>query len=58
MTYKNIVDYSKIRETIYLPTHDENAGQRLSKKKVAANIRLAFCTAILRLVYSNYGNKI
>lgn len=29
LTYKNIVDYSKIRETIYLPTHDENAGQRL-----------------------------
>lgn len=28
-TYKNIVDYSRLRKTIYLPTHDENAGQRL-----------------------------
>lgn len=28
-TYSNIVDYSKLRKTIYLPTHDEDAGQRL-----------------------------
>lgn len=28
-TYKNIMDYSKLRKTIYLPSHDENAGQRL-----------------------------
>lgn len=28
-TYQNIVDYCRLRKTIYLPTHDENAGQRL-----------------------------
>lgn len=28
-TYKNIIDYSRLRKTIYLPTHDENSGQRL-----------------------------
>ncbi|SHI86964.1 Metallo-beta-lactamase superfamily protein [Cruoricaptor ignavus] len=28
-TYKNILDYSRLRKTIYLPTHDENAGRRL-----------------------------
>lgn len=28
-TYENILDYSRLRKTIYLPTHDENAGQRL-----------------------------
>lgn len=31
-TYKNIVSYASNRKTIYLPTHDENAGLRLSNK--------------------------
>ena len=31
-TYKNIMDYAAIRKTIYLPTHDENSGVRLSNK--------------------------
>lgn len=31
-TYKNIIDYSILRKTMYLPTHDENAGQRLVSK--------------------------
>lgn len=28
-TYNNLIEYSRLRKTIYLPTHDENAGQRL-----------------------------
>jgi len=31
-TYKNIIDYSRLKKTIYLPTHDEYAGQRLVSK--------------------------
>ncbi len=31
-TYKNLIEYGKIKKTIYLPTHDEDAGQRLLKK--------------------------
>jgi hypothetical protein len=31
-TYKNFLDYATLRRTIYLPTHDENAGQRLANK--------------------------
>jgi hypothetical protein len=31
-TYKNLLDYSALHKTIYLPTHDENAGQRLTNK--------------------------
>jgi N-acyl homoserine lactone hydrolase len=31
-TYKNLLDYAANRKTIYLPTHDENAGQRLANK--------------------------
>jgi glyoxylase-like metal-dependent hydrolase (beta-lactamase superfamily II) len=31
-TYKNFLDYAALRRTIYLPTHDENAGQRLANK--------------------------
>jgi glyoxylase-like metal-dependent hydrolase (beta-lactamase superfamily II) len=32
-TYKNLIDYATKRKTIYLPTHDENAGQRLANKE-------------------------
>lgn len=28
-TYKNIINYSRLRKTIYLLTHDEDAGRRL-----------------------------
>jgi hypothetical protein len=31
-TYKNFLDYAALRRTIYLPTHDEHAGQRLANK--------------------------
>ena len=31
-TYKNFLDYASIRKTIYLPTHDEDAGRRLENK--------------------------
>lgn len=31
-TYKNLLGYAANRKTIYLPTHDENAGLRLSNK--------------------------
>ena len=31
-TYRNLLDYATIHKTIYLPTHDENAGQRLANK--------------------------
>jgi glyoxylase-like metal-dependent hydrolase (beta-lactamase superfamily II) len=33
LTYKNLLDYATIRKTIYLPTHDEDAGQRLVMKE-------------------------
>lgn len=29
-TYKSLLEYATRRKTIYLPTHDENAGQRLA----------------------------
>jgi hypothetical protein len=32
-TYKNFTDYATKRKTIYLPTHDENAGERLAGRK-------------------------
>jgi len=32
-TYKNFLDYATLRKTIYLPTHDENAGERLANRK-------------------------
>ena len=32
-TYKNFLDYAAKRKTIYLPTHDENAGERLATRK-------------------------
>lgn len=32
-TYKNLIDYATKRKTVYLPTHDENAGQRLANKE-------------------------
>lgn len=32
-TYKNLLEYASKRKTLYLPTHDENAGQRLVKKE-------------------------
>ncbi len=32
-TYKNLLEYAIIRKTIYLPTHDEKAGQRLENKE-------------------------
>lgn len=31
-TYKNLLEYATKRKTIYLPTHDENAGQRLENQ--------------------------
>jgi glyoxylase-like metal-dependent hydrolase (beta-lactamase superfamily II) len=31
-TYKQIIDYSTHHQTIYLPSHDPNAGQRLTNK--------------------------
>jgi hypothetical protein len=31
-TYKKILAFCKLKKTIYLPTHDENAGQRLLNK--------------------------
>ncbi|MES1181323.1 MAG: N-acyl homoserine lactonase family protein [Flavobacterium sp.] len=31
-TYKNLLSYATNRKTIYLPTHDENAGKRLADK--------------------------
>ncbi len=31
-TYFNLTEYAKRRKTIYLPTHDENAGHRLANK--------------------------
>lgn len=31
-TYKILLEYATNRKTIYLPTHDENAGQRLANK--------------------------
>lgn len=31
-TYKNLLAYAKLRKTVYLPTHDANAGQRLLEK--------------------------
>ncbi len=31
-TYKNFIDYATKRKTIYLPTHDENAGERLANR--------------------------
>jgi len=31
-TYKNLLDYATLRRTIYLPTHDEDAGKRLANK--------------------------
>lgn len=31
-TYKNLLDYAGQRKTIYLPTHDEHAGQRLAQR--------------------------
>lgn len=31
-TYKNFLDYATKIKTIYLPTHDENTGQRLANK--------------------------
>ncbi len=31
-TYKNLLSYATTRKTIYLPTHDENAGTRLVNK--------------------------
>ncbi len=32
-TYKKIIGYATNRKTIYLPSHDETAGQRLSNKE-------------------------
>lgn len=32
-TYKNLLDHAINRKTIYLPTHDENAAQRLANKE-------------------------
>ncbi len=32
-TYKNLIEYATKRKTIYLPTHDENAGERLANKE-------------------------
>jgi glyoxylase-like metal-dependent hydrolase (beta-lactamase superfamily II) len=32
-TYKSLLDYATTHKTIYLPTHDENAGQRLLNKE-------------------------
>ncbi|HLX91224.1 MAG TPA: N-acyl homoserine lactonase family protein [Puia sp.] len=32
-TYKSLLDYATNRKTIYLPTHDEDAGKRLADKK-------------------------
>lgn len=32
-TYKNLLEYATLRKTIYLPTHDENAGERLANRK-------------------------
>ncbi len=31
-TYKNFLDYATLRRTIYLPTHDEDAGNRLASR--------------------------
>ncbi len=31
-TYKNLLEYAGQRKTIYLPTHDEHAGQRLAQR--------------------------
>jgi N-acyl homoserine lactone hydrolase len=31
-TYKKLMDYASIHKTIYLPTHDGNAGKRLENK--------------------------
>jgi glyoxylase-like metal-dependent hydrolase (beta-lactamase superfamily II) len=31
-TYKNLLDYAGQRKTIYLPSHDEHAGQRLAQQ--------------------------
>ena len=31
-TYKNFLDYAALRKTIYLPTHDGDAGKRLANK--------------------------
>ena len=32
-TYKNLLSYASLRKTIYLPTHDEQAGLRLQNKE-------------------------
>jgi glyoxylase-like metal-dependent hydrolase (beta-lactamase superfamily II) len=32
-TYKNLINYATDRKTIYLPTHDENSGYRLTNKE-------------------------
>jgi hypothetical protein len=32
-TYNNVLTYAKTHKTIYLSTHDENAGSRLSNKE-------------------------
>lgn len=32
-TYKSLLDYAANHKTIYLPTHDENSGQRLANKE-------------------------
>lgn len=32
-TYKNLLEYASKRNTIYLPTHDENAAHRLANKE-------------------------
>lgn len=31
-TYRNLLNYARNRKTIYLPTHDEESGQRLANK--------------------------
>jgi len=31
-TYKNMMDYASLHKTVYLPTHDGNAGNRLRNK--------------------------
>jgi len=31
-TYKNLMDYASLHKTVYLPTHDGNAGNRLRNK--------------------------
>ncbi|HMC84395.1 MAG TPA: MBL fold metallo-hydrolase, partial [Chitinophagaceae bacterium] len=31
-TYKTLMDYASLHKTIYLPTHDGNAGNRLKNK--------------------------